>query len=98
MTRAQMYRTIAVVFSSVAAAVILTFWQAFAQHNSTPHPVTTDRIGEAKQEVAQQVKESERRLSSQLDKSYQEQRAIDEKLDWIIQQMIEDARRRGSTQ
>lgn len=92
-TRAQLYKTLAAVFSSAAVIVSTVFWQAFAQHNSTPHPVTSDRIVEAKKDVAEQVRESEKRIAAQLDKTYQEQRAIDDKLDWIIEQMIEEARR-----
>lgn len=92
MTKAYLYKTIGVVVIACAGVVATSWWQVLAQHNSTPHPVTSDRILESKQEVAKTVEQSEKRLSEQLDKSYTEQRALNEKLDWIIKQMIENAR------
>ena len=97
-TKAYLYKTIGLTLAAVAGLQVTGQWQVMAQHSESPHPVTSDRIVEAKQEVAEQVKETEARLSEQLDKGYEEQKALNGKLDWIIQQMVEDTRARGNTQ
>lgn len=97
-SKAYLYRTVGIVLFSCAGLLATAWWAVLAQHSSTPHPATSQAITETRQEVTRAVEQSEERLAEQLDKGYQEQKALNEKLDWVIQQMIEDARARGNTQ
>lgn len=85
---------------SLCAAALTAGWLVMNAHAQAPHDdaVSNGEIQQIEARVTATVNKSEQNLKDQLDKQYEEQKAIDGKLDWIIQQMIEDARARGNTQ
>jgi hypothetical protein len=85
------YRTFVSTLAICLVAVATGSWAVLAQHSSTPHPVTTDRIDAAKSEVTHAVERSEERLQEQIREQRTEQRATDAKIDQILHLMIQRA-------
>lgn len=93
------YRTFYGTLGSLCAAAITAGWVVMNTHAASPHDdaVSNAELKETEIRVKESVEKTERNLKEQMDKQYMEQKTMDGKLDWIIQQMIEDARARGNT-
>lgn len=94
------YRTFYATLAILCGTAISAEWQIMRAHAEDPHQdaASVEQIQAVEKRVTTAVEKSEGNLNDKLDRQYQEQQSIDAKLDWIVQQMVEQARTRGNTQ
>lgn len=94
------YRTFYVTLAILCGTAISAEWQIMRAHAEDPHQdaASVEQIEKVEQRLVRTVEKSEGNLNDKLDRQYEEQKSIDSKLEWIIQQMVESANARGNTQ
>jgi hypothetical protein len=94
------YRTFYVTLAILCATAISAEWQVMRAHAEDPHvdAASVQQIEKIEERLTTAVEKSEGNLNDKLDRQYEEQKSIDSKLEWIIQQMVESANARGNTQ
>lgn len=94
------YRTFYVTLAILCGTAISAEWQIMRAHAEDPHQdaASITQIEKVEERLVKTVEKSEENLNEKLDRQYEEQKSIDDKLSWIIQQMVESANARGISQ